>query len=959
MHKTLMHKNSQASDNQAGEVAVKSKSSDSATDSPTLWWQLAWGSIMLLGVALRLSRLSWQPLWWDEGYSVYFATEPLAAMLRLTALDIHPPFYYILLHAWFNLVGNTGPEVARLLSILIGVLALPTITWASLNLWPRQRQAALLATLLLAASPMHIYYSQEVRMYGLAFLLTLLATVFLWRIQQGLAQNTKPYAATASYIIIASLALLTLYYTGLILLTHQLGMLVLNRGHWRRQRWFLAAALLILLIQLPWWTYAFPKLFVYVADKVLADQDVALPIWEYLWRHWLAFTTGHLVGTQPWLETVRQLVPLLIVPSLAIGLIRTTWRAQSSPYRLILALLIIPTGIGFAVNVAYPFFPEGGERLMLQLLPYLLLLLSFASIRLLASHTRLAITAIMLPLIGAAIGNSIFFTTPRYAEHDYRPIIADIMQKSRADDTILALFPWQVGYWRAYSPHIAHPQIAHNEWLSPQPQPVDQNVLVWDDAFAASLDAALAYGTIWFPMPLSFGSTLPKEIEEYLATHARNLENHWYSPSTRLTAWVNLDQPQATQPLTLAYPDGLALASAGIAPATVTSANTPIAVDLCWQPPTTRPDLRATLRLLDESGYLWAKRDLTPLADYAARNRDNPCLESVAFNIPVGLPPATYQLAIGVGPENSDTLFTPAAAQSSLFSIGELAITPPTESLATQRLPIKYHLASPAQDAGLRLLGYTGPGQQDELLAGDLVDLRVYLQNTTSNPPAHEIYVSILDRQGHGVAGWQDWPFPQYPLATWSNGALAQIPVQFYLPPGLAAGEYTLIAGFIDPETGNKPTQSDLNRVTVIRRPTTDAPPIIDFEITPSPTFGTHATLIGYNITQTATDLDLALAWEIQQSLLPPHHIFVHLFDASGQQIAQTDGEPHTSTNRAPTGSWLPGEYLITRHHLSLPTDASPPFTIRIGLYLPETGARLPVTAAGATIGDNVEIALP
>lgn len=950
MHTTLKHKKRQANDNQAGEVAVKSNSNKRAT----LWWQLAWGSIILLGAALRLQRLSWQPLWWDEGYSVYFATEPLAAMLRLTALDIHPPFYYILLHTWLNLVGNSGPEVARLLSILIGVLALPTITWASLNLWPGHRNAALLATLLLAISPMHIYYSQEVRMYGLALLLTLLATVFMWRIQQGLVQNERPYVATASYVIIGSLALLTLYYTGLVLLTHQLAMLVLNRSRWRRQRWFLAAALLILLIQLPWWTYAFPKLFVYIADKVLADQDVALPIWEYLWRHWLAFTTGHLVGPRPWLEIGRQLAAVLIVPLLAICLIRKTWREPPLPYQLLLALLIIPTSIGFAVNLAYPFFPEGGERLLLQLLPYLLLLLSLVSIRLFAAHKYLAATAIIIPLIGAAMGNSIFFTTPRYAEHDYRPVIADVMQQSRADDTVLALFPWQVGYWRAYSP-----QTAEGAWLSPQPQPVDQTVLVWDDAIAASLDAALTRGTIWFPMPLSFGSTLPKEIEGYLANHARNLENHWYSPATRLTAWVKLEPPQTMQPLKLAYPDGLVLARADIAPSTATSANTPVAIDLCWQPPSARPDLRATLRLLDDSGYLWAKRDLTPLAAHAGFSGDDPCLESIAFNIPVGLHPATYQLAIGVGPVNSDTLFTPAAAQSSLISIGELAITPPTQSLAAQRLPIKYRLTSPAQDAGLLLHGYTGPGQQDELLAGDLVDLRVYLENTTSNPPAHELYVSILDDQGNGVAGWQEWPFPQYRPETWSNGALAQIPVQFYLPADLADGEYTLIAGFIDSQTGNKTTQSNLNRVSIVRRPTTNATPITDFEITPSPTFGTHATLIGHNVTQTATDLDLALAWEIEQSLLPPHHIFVHLFDASGQQIAQTDGEPHTSTNRAPTGSWLPGEYLITRHHLSVPPDASPPFTIRIGLYHPDTGARLPVTAAGATIGDSAEIALP
>ena len=31
---------------------------------------------VLLAFALRVLRLDFQPLWWDEGYSVWFATHP-------------------------------------------------------------------------------------------------------------------------------------------------------------------------------------------------------------------------------------------------------------------------------------------------------------------------------------------------------------------------------------------------------------------------------------------------------------------------------------------------------------------------------------------------------------------------------------------------------------------------------------------------------------------------------------------------------------------------------------------------------------------------------------------------------------------------------------------------------------------------------------------------------------------
>lgn len=925
-----------------------------AGNRTTIWWRLAWCAIFLVGVVLRLLRLSWQPLWWDEGYSVYFASEPLPTMRWLTAQDIHPPLYYTLLHFWFNLLGNTGPETARLFSVLIGIATLPAMTWASLTLWPQKRGLALIATLLLAISPIHLYYSQEIRMYGLALLLTLLASTFLWCMQQQVEQGKKPYALAAGYVITASLALLTLYYTGFLLLAHQIWTLAINRHHWRRQLWFLAAALFILLIQLPWWLYAFPKLFTYVADKVIADQDTPLPIWSYIWRHWLAFFTGHLPATQPWLETVRQSIAALIALMLAVAATLAALKGERRTVRWLLALTLIPLIVGFAVNLAYPFFPEGGERLLLQILPYLLLLFALLVVKLATAHPRIAATTITLPLIAAAISIFGFFTNPRYVEHDYRPIIATITQQSRPNDTILALFPWQVGYWRAYSPRDVD-----GSYLSPQPTGVDQTLLRWDETFEARLDDALTRGTIWFPMPLSFGSTLPVEIEDYLKAIARNLENFWYSPATRLTAWVQLDERPTQQPINASFQDQVTLISGGVSPSTLASANIPLAIDLCWQPPAARDDLRATLRLLDSSGYVWAARDLTPLAAYTMTNTTPPCLESVALNIPVGLPPASYQLMFGVGPEKSNQLFTPAAASSPLLPLGEIIVTAPNEAISPHRLPIEYLLPAPLDDTGLLMLGYSGPSSDASILAGDELAITIFLQNTTTQPPARDLYVSLLDKQGYGVAGWQGWPLSNYPTNIWTEGALTQIPIHVSLPPNLTEGRYTLTAGFVDPTTDNKSAPATLNRVQIIRRPATFTLPTTQFQITPPAEFGTHATLVGYDLRQEGATLQLSLTWQILQPLLPPHHIFIHLYDAVGNRIAQSDGDPMTAAGRAPSGSWLPGEYLTTQHTLTVPENTQAPFTAQMGLYNPATGQRLPVTINGASSGDSATISLP
>jgi hypothetical protein len=44
--------------------------------------RLPWFSaLLLLALSARLLALEAQPLWWDEGYSLYFATESPARLL--------------------------------------------------------------------------------------------------------------------------------------------------------------------------------------------------------------------------------------------------------------------------------------------------------------------------------------------------------------------------------------------------------------------------------------------------------------------------------------------------------------------------------------------------------------------------------------------------------------------------------------------------------------------------------------------------------------------------------------------------------------------------------------------------------------------------------------------------------------------------------------------------------------
>lgn len=125
-------------------------------------WMLPAG-IILLGLLLRLVRLDEYSLWVDEVYTVEYSRLSWADVLGFNgAYDNHPPLYYAMVKA-FALVFS-DPMAARMLSVITG-----TVTIAIMYALARMlvnRPAALLSSLILAVSPLHIWYSQDGRMYA-------------------------------------------------------------------------------------------------------------------------------------------------------------------------------------------------------------------------------------------------------------------------------------------------------------------------------------------------------------------------------------------------------------------------------------------------------------------------------------------------------------------------------------------------------------------------------------------------------------------------------------------------------------------------------------------------------------------------------------------------------------------------------------------------------------------------
>ncbi|KKS94368.1 MAG: Membrane protein-like protein [Candidatus Collierbacteria bacterium GW2011_GWB1_44_6] len=137
------------------------------------------GIITLLGLILRLIYSN-QSFWLDEGASLMFAKLPIPQLVESIKTDFHPPIFYSLLHYWLPLAGRSE-WLIRLPFIILATATIPVIFLLCREIFGTKSTIPVVSALFLALNPLHIYYSQELRMYSLVSLLIVLSWLFLVR----------------------------------------------------------------------------------------------------------------------------------------------------------------------------------------------------------------------------------------------------------------------------------------------------------------------------------------------------------------------------------------------------------------------------------------------------------------------------------------------------------------------------------------------------------------------------------------------------------------------------------------------------------------------------------------------------------------------------------------------------------------------------------------------------------
>jgi 4-amino-4-deoxy-L-arabinose transferase-like glycosyltransferase len=651
--------------------------------------------ILVGGFALRLYGLGAGSLWYDETVSAFLASESIPDLAAHTARDIHPPGYYLLLHAWTRLAGD-GEFALAFLSLAFGVLLIPLAYVLARRLLGRT--AALWSALLMAVSPYNLWYSQEARMYTLGAALGLAAA---WCALRGLAPDPSPSpsperrgepdpspspraaslkrsgrgspkwrgepdrAWLAGYALAAAAGLYALYYFGFLLAAFNLyaiGCLLAARRFAGLRDWLLAQAA-ALVLYLPWLPIAWRQ----ATQPPVPPWRELTPLPAVLLEAWTALSLGQSV--EP-----AQVWPVLILAGalFLLGLLHRTGKAAALAFYTFapLALMVL----------ASPATPLYHVRYLFTYSPPFYILLG-GGLAWLARRARpLAALAAAGLLAGSAFSTYRLHADPRYAPDDFRGAVRFIAERWRPGDAVLVNAGYAYTGWMYYYDGPTAGRVRLSDYAAGHAAGDGPPLLLagsidgspalgWGDpasdfypTTAAETAAALERATHDYPrlwvLRIYDTVTDPQGLtREWLAAHTTLFEDQVFAGEAfmRVQGYLSPRQPAPPGGPGVPLAGGVTLAGWEVGAADARRAGDPLDVALWWQLEAGSAPARSphavSLKLWGggDSPWLAAQQDEWPLGgrfltpDWPA---GEPVRHPMRLWLPSGLPAGRYSLNV-------------------------------------------------------------------------------------------------------------------------------------------------------------------------------------------------------------------------------------------------------------------------------------------------------------------------
>ena len=317
--------------------------------------------------------------------------------------------------------------------------------------------------------------------------------------------------------------------------------------------------------------------------------------------------------------------------------------------------------------------------------------------------------------------------------------------------------------------------------------------------------------------------------------------------------------------------------------------------------------------------------------------------ERVRIQTSDGMPPGQYIINVGWWSPSTGERLSITDAQGrfagTTVAVRSIAVTRRIRPLDASAVGISHRLN--VDLGGLTLVGFDQ--WPNALRQGEPEFLTLYWQADRPALPDRQVTLQMRSDQRLIVLSRSGPVHGMYPTSQWEKDEFIADRLALRIPPDTLAGMYTL-----EVQVDDLPIQP-LGRFEVQAIARNWIPPATSHPM--STTFGSQVALVGYDVKSQVSDaqprtVELTLHWQALREMSESYTVFVHLVDASGAVRAQKDNTPINSTY--PTMLWQSGEFVSDAYTLALSPDLPPgDYVLEVGLYLADTGARLPVVGDG------------
>lgn len=532
----------------------------------------------LVAFALRVYQLAIPLLRWDEGWTIAHGRLPWSELVRIAALEWHPPLFYIIYKIWQSLTG-VNPYTVRYLAVLAGVLTVP-LTYLAAHAWTSDRCIARIAAFCNAALPLLVYYGQVNRMYAWTATGVLLAT---WALLWATSRERQTWLAAVGSGIATAVALYLLYYTVWPLVALYLYALLTRRRAWRTVLLSAGAGLLLFA---PWLVYAAGTLQSRLQPGSAANSLRGMMELIGPSVFGLVFAYG------------RGWAAVWVVSGfLLVGLLLTPWRRWSLMLLPILAITLAVVGVSYSAQVVRFF----AVRHFVPVAPFLGLALAWALGQLSARSRWLLLLAVVILAV------------------TFWPVRTDVYAKML--EVVNPFDPAED--WRYLSPHlwpddlVFFNNLARAGWYEQSRQGAGapwSYTLRWDPivepmpVIAGRVETAIErHPRLWFVL---YKGTVGanNDLRAWLSAHPR-LYPMWegWAGDTLVLGYVVPHEPLLDSPAQGRFAEGqIELRGARFTP----TARSGVAVELDWQVHgSISRSLKVFVHLMSEDGRLVAQHD--------------------------------------------------------------------------------------------------------------------------------------------------------------------------------------------------------------------------------------------------------------------------------------------------------------------------------------------------------------